>query len=237
MTLTTTTKTVLKPAGIRAGDVLVFWVITDGNDSSFNVTFPLGWRRLEPRVYDNTVSQGGDSGGIQVAVRTATSNEPAEYTATIAPNINANSGGVYAFRGVTADQLQGATTRSRTPIAVPRGFPLHGLRLRAPSELLWIANADISASADVTFTPPAGFKLLGDHQNGFNNVALAHARYMTAGNTGTLCGYTTAVSGTVVTQGWVIAFPIIPRRVNSFLPAVRTLRPQWDVANTNWSAI
>lgn len=237
MTLTGATKTVTKPAGVRAGDVMVFWVVTDGNNSTFNVTFPLGWRRLDPRVWINLTATSGDSGGIQIAVKTATSNEPADYTANIVPTITANSGGIYVLRGVTTQNLQVAPTFSRRITPVPMGFPLHGLQLRVPSEVLWIANADITVSANVTFTPPAGFKLLGDHQSGFNNIALAHARYMTAGHTGALSGYATATSSNITNQGYVLAFPIMPVRPSRLIPSIRTLRPQWDVANTNWSAV
>ena len=203
-------KTFTRPAGVRAGDVMVMWVATDGNNSSWSTAFPSGWTVLRPRLYANTLAlTGGDTGGMMVAYRVATSSEPSSYSTVDSNGLSSNSGGLHVLRGVTATRMQYQWTNTRSPILSPFSLPMRGLNLKQPSEVLWIGSTDVNASIDVVHTPPSGMRLIGDYQSGFNNFMVAHGR-RPRGQTGTLNGYGTAATRYATLIGFVLAFPIVP---------------------------
>jgi hypothetical protein len=204
-------KTFARPTGLMAGDVMVMWVATDGNNSGWNTTFPNGWTVLRPKLYVNTLSQtGGDTGGLMVAYRVATSDEPASYSTVDTNGVNGNSGGLHVLRGVTAKGVQYQWTLTKTPLPTPFALPMRGLHLRQPSELLWVGSTDLGSSQDVIHTAPSGMRLIGDYNTGFNNFMIAHTR-RNRGQTGPLLGYGSSGAGTYASLiGFLLAFPITP---------------------------
>lgn len=206
------------------------WLLSDYSGDKF-ISLPAGWRHVKPYVSTITV----DTAWFTVGWRVAGPNEPASYTATLSAHLMV--GGIVAISGVTASGMQTAHRAINTALTTPWQLVVPTFIARGPSEVLALANVDITVSADVAFTAKRPFAIAQDFGSGFNNVLVAHRSMRTQGPTGAVIGqgsYGTATAGLQLTT---IVLPV--RQPSQKVPLLpfRTLRPTLDLSNSGWETL
>jgi hypothetical protein len=215
------------PAGVRAGDVMVMWLLSDYLGVKV-ITLPLGWRHVKPK--ESYVSV--DTAWFTVGWRVAGPSEPASYTATI--STDKLTGGIVALSGVTTEGIQAGHFAINTALGTPWQLAVPSFVTRGPCEVLAIANVDINVNANVAFTTKRPFSVAQEVFFGFDNVLVAHRVMRTRGHTGAVIGegsYGTATAGLQLTT---IVLPV--RQPSQKVPLLpfRTLRPTLDLSNSGW---
>lgn len=184
---------VTKPAGVVADDYLIAFKVIDNTGDTFTVT---GFSHITGSPIQTTV----DNQQLAVLVRKADGSEGASFTLQSANN---GIGGVIAFSSIdTTTQLDvtPSANSSNSANASPWTITATGVTTVTDScDLIVIAADDITSSADVVHSTPAGFTSQADLNSGFMNVAVFTGTAGAAGATGnkTLTGTVAAASA-----GW-----------------------------------
>lgn len=161
--------TLIKPAGVLEGDLMIAVHMTDVTAAEANMGAPVGWVKLDGRGLSN-------AGVCQIWTKTATASEPANYAFTDTTANSDSSGGMVVVRG------HDATNPYVQPITVTAVSVLTTTSHVAPTRtganggllVVIYAGGHNATNAARTFTTPAGMTEQFDTNTTYSGwVALA----------------------------------------------------------------
>lgn len=214
--------TLAKPAGTIAGDILVFTVAHDGEDTT--TTWPTGFNDL-----GNNNQSGPDGQSFHAAWKLCGGSEPSTYTFTW-DNFAALTAVLACFSGrkatgtITASSKKQDTTRRTSPISLTANT----ITAAAGDDIVWIAQLDVdNPPAGAHFTPPTGYTEQVDLDSTiWSALTLAVSENVAAGATGTVTGSATLTQGGA---GWGTFLIAIAADTPSTTPVSKDSTIEWNI--------
>jgi hypothetical protein len=192
------------PAGVQAGDHVIWWCTYD--TSGVVTTVPSGFTQLD----DQDLTFDGDN--VCVAYKILTAADTGSYTAGNT-NGNHNTCNAVAFSGRHATNPPVISTVNTADSSHTTGFTAtaNGLTAVAADDLLWLVHLDTNGNNTASIsTPPSGFIARTNQMTNFSGSVSASEDNVSAGATGSLSGTIGLSGGAAAWQAWVIRLPAAP---------------------------
>lgn len=206
------------PAGVKKGDVLVWWSTSDWTSAN-GTNVPAGYTVVPPY----RMTSFADRQEVSIGVKVAGANEPAQVGASG----NAAICGLIALRGVRLAGLHPSyrmtTQAAGTARPSPWPYIAPAYQLTEPSEILWLAFGDSTTqvTGSIVGTVPSGYTKAYEYKvASWFHILVGHRGYAPAGVVAPAIGSGADAGKSAGAVVFSLAFPRLnaPRANTNLLP-------------------